>query len=186
MSYATLAPRRGARRQRGVSLVEILVTMVLMAVGLLGLAGLQARGLQVNQGSLYRSTAEIMVEDLADRLRAVLDTGAAPGAIAIATFTGGAGGAFTPASNPSGLDPSLANWLATSLAQLPGGPVPGGVAVPCGASLPCLQVGVGTGYPVDVTLDVYWNDTRATQGGSPTAGLQGASPVGSYHLATAL
>ncbi len=185
MTNATRVSGHRARRQKGISLVEILVTMVLLAVGLLGLAGLQARGLQVNQGSLYRSTAEIMAEDLADRLRAVLDTGSTPAPAAIATFTGAAAGAFTPTSSPNGLDPSLANWLTTSLSQLPGGTVPANAVVPCG-SLPCVQLAFGAGILATYSIDVYWNDTRATQGGSPTAGLQGANPVGSYHVVAAL
>jgi len=41
-------------RQRGMTLIEILVAIVVLSIGLLGLAGLQLKGMQVNQGSTFR------------------------------------------------------------------------------------------------------------------------------------
>ena len=46
--------------QRGVTLIEILVAIVVLSIGLLGLAGLQLKGLQVSQGSTYRSQAALL------------------------------------------------------------------------------------------------------------------------------
>jgi len=40
------------RRQRGFSLLEILVAIVVLSIGLLGLAGLQANGLQANHSAI--------------------------------------------------------------------------------------------------------------------------------------
>ena len=57
-------------RQRGVSLIEVLVTFVILAVGILGLAGLQARALSYGQSALYRSQATALVDDVLDRMRA--------------------------------------------------------------------------------------------------------------------
>lgn len=55
---------------RGVSLIEVLVTMVILAVGLLGLAGLQVR-LQSSEIEAYQRThALILLEDMANRLSA--------------------------------------------------------------------------------------------------------------------
>jgi type IV pilus assembly protein PilV len=56
------------RFQRGVSLVEVLVAMIILAVGLLGLVGLHAR-LQVLQAESYqRAQALMLVQDLANRI----------------------------------------------------------------------------------------------------------------------
>lgn len=56
------------RRQQGVSLVEVLVTIVIVAVGLLGLVGLQTR-LQVEQVEAYqRAHAVLLVNDMSSRL----------------------------------------------------------------------------------------------------------------------
>lgn len=55
--------------QAGFSLVEILVTIVILMVGLLGLAGLQAHSLTAQTESYQRSQALILVKDMADRIR---------------------------------------------------------------------------------------------------------------------
>jgi type IV pilus assembly protein PilV len=55
---------------RGITLIEVLVTIVILAVGILGLAGLQASGLRVGQGAMYRGIAAQFAEDMADRMRA--------------------------------------------------------------------------------------------------------------------
>jgi type IV pilus assembly protein PilV len=58
------------RRHGGFSLVEVLVAMVVMAVGLLGIAGLYVEGLRAGRTSLYRTTAVTLAADMADRIRA--------------------------------------------------------------------------------------------------------------------
>jgi len=59
----------GAGRQGGVSLVEVLVATVVLSLGLLGLAGLQASGLRVGQSSIYRSQAAQLAYDIVERMR---------------------------------------------------------------------------------------------------------------------
>lgn len=54
---------------RGISLIEILVTLVILAVGLLGLAGLMLDGLRNNQSAYLRTQASILAYDMADRMR---------------------------------------------------------------------------------------------------------------------
>lgn len=54
--------------QRGTSLLEVLVTIVILAIGLLGLAGLQTR-LQSSEMEAYqRSQALILLNDMASRI----------------------------------------------------------------------------------------------------------------------
>lgn len=57
-------------RESGFTLLEILIAVVILTVGLLGLAGLQARSLQANQSALTRSQAVVLSYDIIDRLRA--------------------------------------------------------------------------------------------------------------------
>lgn len=53
--------------QRGISMIEVLVTIVIVATGLLGVAGLQSR-LQVSEMEGYqRAQAMILLEDMAHR-----------------------------------------------------------------------------------------------------------------------
>lgn len=55
--------------QRGFTLVEILVTVVLISVGLLGVAALQLTTLRGNQDAYVRSQASVLAGDILDRMR---------------------------------------------------------------------------------------------------------------------
>lgn len=57
-------------RQAGVTLVEIMVAVLVLSVGLLGLAGLQLRTLRNNQSALERGTAVVETYAIADAMRA--------------------------------------------------------------------------------------------------------------------
>lgn len=61
--------RRGPRLERGATMLEVLITMVVLAIGLLGLAGLQITSIQSNHGSYYRSQATVLAYDITDRMR---------------------------------------------------------------------------------------------------------------------
>jgi type IV pilus assembly protein PilV len=58
------------RAQVGVSMIEFLVALIIFAFGTLGLAGLQTQALAYSQGSLYRSQATTLTDDILDRMRA--------------------------------------------------------------------------------------------------------------------
>jgi type IV pilus assembly protein PilV len=55
--------------QQGLSLIEILVTLVVTSLGLLGIGVLQARGLQSNQDGYLYSQASALAYDMAERIR---------------------------------------------------------------------------------------------------------------------
>jgi len=59
-----------SNRQRGMTLIEILVTVLVLAVGLLGMASLTVGSLKNNQGAFLRTQATILAYDMADRMRA--------------------------------------------------------------------------------------------------------------------
>ena len=56
--------------QRGVTLVEVLVAVVVLSIGLLGLAQLQMTTLRQTQSALLRSHATLLGYDITDRMRA--------------------------------------------------------------------------------------------------------------------
>ena len=56
--------------QRGATLLEILITLVLTTIGLLGMASLQTRSINDNFDAQANSRAMFLVTDLAERMRA--------------------------------------------------------------------------------------------------------------------
>lgn len=56
-------------RMTGFSLVELLVAVLIFAIGLVGLAALQLVGIQSNQTAYHRSIATQLAYDMADRMR---------------------------------------------------------------------------------------------------------------------
>lgn len=167
------AGRRPARGQRGVSLIEVLVAAVVLAIGLLGLAGLQLRGMQVNQGSAMRAQAGILAEDLADRMRSDY----------AATQSGSFIGAYSAANIAAAPVPSLVDWL-NGLGALPAGTDPGS---PCtGNVLPCVQIQnlAGATAPIPVRIDVYWYDNRASAAANPLAANPGFTTSGTTPATT--
>lgn len=59
-----------AFRNAGFSLIEVLVTILILMVGLLGLAGLQGRAVTSQMEAYQRSQALILMKDMADRINA--------------------------------------------------------------------------------------------------------------------
>lgn len=101
---------------RGFSLVEIMVALLILSIGLLGVAGLQTAGLRENQNAYLRSQAVLDANMIVDCMRA---NRAAKTSYAIAI------GAAPTTGTVAGDD--LADWKAL-LATLPG-PGDGSVSV---------------------------------------------------------
>lgn len=83
---------------KGFTLVEVLVTLVILSVGLLGIAGLQASGLRFNSISAQRSLASIETSNFIAKMRAnicgVNDTDPA-------VIAAGAGPAYSDCTTPT-------------------------------------------------------------------------------------
>lgn len=62
--------RLNAIHQRGATLIEVLVSILLMALGVLAMAAMQANAVQYGKASEFRSLATLLANDLADRMRA--------------------------------------------------------------------------------------------------------------------
>ncbi len=59
-----------AFRQRGVSLIEVLVAVLIFSVGMIGLAGLLVMATRANHGAYIRTQVAYMAQNMADRMNA--------------------------------------------------------------------------------------------------------------------
>jgi type IV pilus assembly protein PilV len=57
------------KKQRGVGLIEVLVTLLILSTSLIALTALQTRSLQFNHGSYLRSQMNIYAYDILERMR---------------------------------------------------------------------------------------------------------------------
>ena len=103
---------RSRHRAGGFSLIEVLVALIVLAIGLLGLAQLQARGLKFNQDAYVRSQATTLAYEIIDRMRANR-------ANASAFVTGDPGLVCDPSDSSINMD--LSCWYDNLQATLPGG-----------------------------------------------------------------
>jgi type IV pilus assembly protein PilV len=127
--------------QSGFTLVEVLVALVILAIGLLGVAGLQNRSLSGNQGALYRSQAVLYANDIIERMRVNrVQSRVVPSPYTIALGAAAAGTVPDPAKA------DLDDWKA-EVGNLPAGD--GSVAVSN------LDVAKGTVLAVVI---VQWNE----------------------------
>lgn len=58
------------QRSGGFTLIEVLIALVIMSVGMLGIAGLYVHSMQAGRTSLFRHNAVTLAGDVADRIRA--------------------------------------------------------------------------------------------------------------------
>ena len=65
------------KTSKGFSLVEVLIALIVMSVGMLGIAGLYVQSMQAGRTSMLRHHAITLAGDIADRIRANPTAGAA-------------------------------------------------------------------------------------------------------------
>ena len=131
--------RTNRHGQRGVGLIEVLVAVLILSIGLLGLAGLQMRTLRDNQSALDRSVAVVETHFIADAMRADLNTARTGG------FNLGLAAATPSASTFA--TTALHHWR-TNLEAALGTGATGAVAC--------------NGQVCDITIQ--WDDSRASSG----------------------
>ncbi|MBD8616400.1 type IV pilus modification protein PilV [Pseudomonas rhizosphaerae] len=76
------------RAQIGVSLIEVLISLLILGIGILGAAALQLNALKYTDSSTMNSQASFIAYDMMDRMRANPDVSYALGSIASAPTAG--------------------------------------------------------------------------------------------------
>ena len=128
------------RQQAGFSLLEVLIAVLVLSIGLLGLAGLQTYSLQNNQSALNSSHATVLAQDMIDSIRANSDN---------ADDYHGVDFGDDPPSGNSIHQQDIAEWMINLENALPGvrdrDDVGGSITVANGR---------------DVTITIRWLDAR--------------------------
>lgn len=91
---------RHARRTDGFTVVEVLISLLILSVGLMGLATLQVVGLQNTHGGAQRAQAAFLAYDITDRMRTNTAAVTAGSYNLAAQGTAGTGGMGAAVPNP--------------------------------------------------------------------------------------
>lgn len=138
------------KKQQGFSLLEVMVTMLIVSFGMLGIAGIIITSLKNSQSSYARSQASLLVNDIVDRMRANRGAAEASPSPYNLALTAAPAGTEVPADD-------LTQWRAALAATMPSGT--GSVAVDDATK--------------KVTVTVQWDDSHAT--GNAAAGVGAAT-----------
>ena len=131
---------------KGFSLVEVLIALIVMSVGMLGIAGLYVQSMQAGRTSMLRHHAVTLAGDIADRIRANPTAGAAYAAAA------GADNNCVAQNNDCNVAEMAANdiflWQAQAREFLP----------PMGDGSQQVQVTFTAGNPPSYQITIRWDE----------------------------
>ncbi len=141
-------------------MIEVLVTLLIISLALLGTAGLQAYSMRLNQGGQFRSLAVFLAADLAERMEAN-KAGATAGSYVLANTTGAtylagatavSSACVTSACSASALAAfDLSQWQSAVAATLP----------QSSWSVALTQAASGTQTQSSYTITIGWVDRRS-------------------------
>lgn len=153
----TLAPMT-RKAQQGASLIEVLVSMTILAVGILGIGAMQTSTLKSNQNSYMRTQAVFHANDIVERMRSNVqgvEAGAYNDPTPVVTANCQTATGCTAAQMAAN---DVAQWE-TSIAA----------ALPSGAGVVCLDGTPDDGTPAAPACDdsgllyavkIWWDDDR--------------------------
>lgn len=150
------------RSQTGITMIEVLISILIFSFGMLGLAGLQTAALRYQQSGWARAAVARLSSEISDRVRANLD-GARSGSY---QFTGAYPypAAATPPAATINCQTNICNaaqlaqydlnqWIATAVRDMPGG----------WGNIQSVTYNNGAQQTVrTISITIYWNDKEST------------------------
>jgi type IV pilus assembly protein PilV len=145
---ARCTARRNAG-QRGFTMVESLVALIVLSVGLLGVAGLYVSTLKAERTAQFRTQAVTLVNDMVDRVRA---NASARGSYNLADYSTAPAshdcvGEAMPCTRENLAAEDLATWIASTKSTLP-----------AGSGTVSVALAAGVGQPDTYTVSVEWQE----------------------------
>lgn len=136
-----------SKHQSGVGLIEVLIAVLVLSIGFLGMAALQAKAITNNNSSMARSMATIASYSILDAMRAD-PAGVSAGSYNNLAVKVGSGIGGCPVAGASLASKQVSNWCMYELGPMGDGTMAG------------VQSLGGGNYRVTIT----YNDSRATGG----------------------
>jgi type IV pilus assembly protein PilV len=133
--------------QRGVGLVEVLIAVLILSIGLLGIAMVQTRSLSSNNGSMTRAMAVVASYTILDAMRADRANALA------GSYTGTVDAAGCPTTNSTLAQTALADWCANLRDTF-------GAA----GTAPTGAIAVVAGSPDTFQVTITYDDSRTGNG----------------------
>lgn len=128
--------------QRGISLLEVLISLLILSLGALGFAGLQLKGLKTTEDANYRAQATLIAQDAIERILA--NPSAMESYLTANSYSAGTAGSTPPSACTNApcsagamatQDKAHISWTAAN--SLPGGRA---MATECFGSTQCVVV----------------------------------------------
>lgn len=152
--------QRRRRDNQGFSLLEVMISIVVVAIGLLGVAGLQVAAIKLADTAQIRTAGAALVSNITERIRSN------PGQVSSYALSYG----VVPAGASTQAEQDLSRWRA-AIAALPNGDA--SIIVASDPACPALPSTSGFRACSLVTVNVRWSETRHSR--SSAAGQ--AAPV---------
>jgi len=151
-----LYPAPMQRHARGISLIEVMVSVLVLAVGLLGIAAMQSLALRGGQGSLESTQAIMATNSILEAIRA--NRTQADSYNMAKTCT-------TPSGGGSLVANDKADWIKSLKGTIGAGDATDTTV--CGQISNCDDANATT-----CTITVYWDDSRAGGGTSRSLSVE--------------
>jgi type IV pilus modification protein PilV len=145
--------RLHASRQAGVGLIEVLVAVLVLSIGFLGIAALQAHSLSINNSAMARSMATVASYSILDAMR--VDIASAEGGAYEGTVYGNA----CPAASTTLASVQINQWCGQLASTL-------GASASTTGTITCGNTGV-------CTITIAFDDSKSGAAGTgSTTGVQ--------------